>query len=77
MPTLLEAIQEQNLLLAEQNRLLRQAANVETGSKNSEERGGLMTERDLQLILMSDDVIGAIDKWNRLCKDRANRKVGK
>lgn len=77
MQAYVDALKEQNRLLAEQNRLLRQAPTVEIGSKNSEERDGLMTERDLQLILMSDDVLAAIDRWNKSCTERAKRKRGK
>jgi hypothetical protein len=62
--TMLEAIQDQNRLLSEQNRLLREAAIIETSSKNINDRRGMMTEYDCQLICMSDDILAAIARWN-------------
>lgn len=61
---MLEAIQEQNRLLAEQNRFLRETAIIETSSINIKDRGGMMKEYDCQLICQSDDVLAAIDRWN-------------
>ncbi len=66
MSAALEAIREQNRLINEQNALLRQLA-VQSEIRAQEEMvssGRMMTERDLQLILMSDDVLGAVDRWN-------------
>lgn len=76
MKATLSAIQESNRLLAEQNALLMRIA--ENGTPQGEleaESHGLMTDRDLSLILMSDDICGAIDGWNRRCTERAKRRL--
>lgn len=76
MKTTVAAILESNRLLAEQNALLLRIA--ENGTPQGElqaESQGLMTDRDLSLILISDDIFGAIDNWNRRCTERAKRRV--
>lgn len=73
---MLDLLREQNRLLAEQNCLLQKTKNVDTSSKNNLDRGGLMTEYDLQLILNSPDISEAITRWNKSCDERAKRKRG-
>jgi hypothetical protein len=76
MPTLLEAMQEQNRLLVEQNRLLQNVALIETSNATGvEARGGMMTDYDLQLILMSDNPLKAIDRWNESRGHGRGRRV--
>ena len=75
MATLIEVIQEQNRLLAEQNRLLREATIIEAGAGSNEESAGMMTDRDLQLILMSDNILAAIDRWNKKCGHGRSRSL--
>lgn len=62
MSAIVEAIREQNQLISEQNELLRQIT-MQAEVEESQE-GRTMTERDLQLILMSDNILAAIDRWN-------------
>ncbi len=66
MNAALSAIREQNRLIAEQNVLLMQlSAGSEQQQPDREySTGRMMTDHDLQLILMSDDVLTAIDRWN-------------
>ena len=69
MNAALEAIREQNRLISEQNALLRKLA-MQSEIRAQEEMqssGRMMTERDLQLILNSDDILAAADRWNESC----------
>lgn len=76
MNATLAAIQESNRLLTVQNALLTQMAGQEMPIIEPAHRAGhMMTEYDLQLILLSDDIIGAIDQWNRLCDERKKRRL--
>lgn len=78
MSVTISAIRESNRLLSEQNALLMRIA--ENGTPQGElqaESQGLMTDRDLSLILMSDDILGAIDSWNRKCADRHKKRMGR
>ncbi len=79
-PTI-EAIREQSRLIAEQNKLLRQLADQEkepsTGGNFepvAHRRGCMISDREFQQILMSNDIMAAIDQWNahydRLTKGR-------
>jgi hypothetical protein len=70
----ISAIREQNRLIAEQNALLMQ---VVSGQEQKAERehttGRMMTDHDLQLILMSDNILDAIDRWNASRPKRRSR----
>lgn len=75
MSDALEALKEQNRLIAEQNALLRKLAEqsavkaqVEIGND-----GRLMTDNDLQLILRSDNLYEAIDRWNTGCASKSKK----
>lgn len=72
----LVAIRESNRLLSDQNALLMRIAEQDLPQVEPPQRAGhMMNEHDLQLILMSDDIIGAIDQWNRLCDERKKRRL--
>ncbi len=76
MNATLEAIQESNRLLTDQNALLSRIAEQELPSTDPAHHAGhLMNDYDLQLILMSDNILGAIDQWNRLCDERKKRRL--
>lgn len=76
MNATLAAIQESNRLLAEQNVLLMRIAEQELPPADPAHRAGhMMNESDLQLILMSDDIMAAIDRWNRSCDERKKRRL--
>jgi len=69
-PTI-EAIREQSRLIAEQNKLLRQLADKEMERLTDGEfepdvhrRGCMISDREFQQILMSSDIMAAIDQWN-------------
>jgi hypothetical protein len=61
----ISVFREQNRLIAEQNALLMQiAAGQEQRVAGEHTTGRMMTDHDLQLILMSDNILAAIDRWN-------------
>lgn len=75
MNATLDAIREQNRLIAEQNALLMQiAAGQEQRAEREHTTGRMMTDHDLQLILQSDNVLVAIDRWNDSCTKRRVRR---
>jgi len=81
MSSVLAAIREQNRLLTEQNALLSRLAEqkptvVEPPELPEGHRPGMMTGRDLTLILTSDNIMEAIDRWNACC-DRAKGRKGR
>jgi hypothetical protein len=69
---LVELIKEQNRLLQQQNALLQEnRANLVTTRSSEPQTGGerrMMTEYDLQLILMAVDISKAISNWNKHSK---------
>lgn len=76
MNATLAAIQESNRLLTDQNALLMRIAAQELPPAEPAHRAGrLMNEYDLQVILLSDNILGAIDSWNRASDERRKRRL--
>ena len=79
MYAMLEAIQEQNRLLTEQNAMLAQMANEQEAvldpTQDTFSNCDMMTDHDLQLILNSPNIYKAIDRWNKRCDERAKRRL--
>lgn len=69
MSAMVEAIREQTRMITEQNRLL--GLMTEMPAYVFSAPGRMMSEMDLHNILLSDDVVGAIDRWN------AGRKINR
>lgn len=71
------AIREQNRLLQQQNELLMQLTEREElpcSAPQESRTGRMMTDHDLQLILMSDNILEAIDRWNAHCGYGRNKR---
>ena len=66
---IVELIKEQNRLLQQQNDLLRdnqvQLASTRSHHPDTASESRMMTEYDLQLIVMAEDVLKAVDRWNK------------
>jgi hypothetical protein len=67
-----DAIREQTRMIAEQNRLM--GLMVELPAREFSTPGRMMNEHDLHLILMSDNIMEAIDRWNSGRKPQRGRR---
>ncbi len=78
--TRLEVMLEQNRLLLEQNDLLRELRNAQgqiggTPEPSDPAPAGMMTDRDMLMITMAEDVLQAVTKWNTYCRTRKGESI--